>query len=272
MPSSVGRRASLAGEEEDTRRKQASWIQKRVAFSLCAKMAFQCADLVSDVITPLIYFYERSYNLQHSEATETGSASFLELTVGFLPERSCLISVPPELNNATTSLVDHLSMSSVGVLARTFAETDPANQLPTWFDVFYGAHALIAVFVSMYVVYRGLPYLRHCLKPFWSKPKAAKALKLGKKTTRVLAIRTDDEEHGGTKDGVLAEVIETEGLKLAYLKASKWMFWIEDFTGIALSGTRFVHRCLLTGLTLRSVDQVLMLTQFLFSFAMLGCA
>ena len=271
-PSAAGRRAAVSGEEDDARQQQEAWIRKRTAFSLCVKMGFQCADLISDVITPLIYFNERYYNLQHSEATETGSASFLELTVGFLPERSCLISVPPELNNATTSLVDNLSMSSVGVLARTFAETDPANQLPTWFDVFYGAHALIAVFVSMYVVHRGLPYLRHCLKPFRSKPKAAKALKHAENAKRVAAVLTDDEEHGGTKDGVLAEVIETEGLKLAYLKASKWMFWIEDFTGIALSGTRFVHRCLLTGLTLRSVDQVLMLTQFLFSFAMLGCA
>ena len=282
MPSSAaaGLRAVVSGEEEDERLKQESWIRKRTAFSLCVKMVFQCADLFSDVITPLLYFYERYYNLRHSEATETG-ASFLELTVGILPEGSCLISVPPELHNATTTLVDHLSgLSSAGVIAaRTFAETDPAYQLPTWFDlgfdVLYGAHALVAVLVSIYVVQRGLPYLRHCLEPFWSKPessKAAETLRHAKSSIRVAAVRTDDEEHGGTKDGVLAEVIETEGLKLAYLKASKRMFWIEDFSGIVLSGTRFVHRCLLTGLTLRSVDQVLMLTQFLFSFAMLGCA
>ena len=278
MPSSAaaGHRAVVSGEEEDERQKQVSWIRKRTAFSVCVKMGFQCGDLFSDVVTPFIYFYERYYNLRHSEATETGGASFLELTVGFLPDASCLISVPPELSNATTTLVGHLSASSAGVIAaRTFAETDPAYQLPTWFDIVYGAHALIAVFVSMYVVHRGLPYLRHCLEPFRSKPKSGKTaetLQHTKNSTRVAAVRTDDEEHGGTKDGVLAEVIETEGLKLAYLKASKWMFWIEDFLGIVLSGSRFVHRCRLTGLTLRSVDQVLMLTQFLFSFAMLGCA
>ena len=277
MPSSTaaGHRAVVSGEEEDERQRQVSWIRKRTAFSVCVKMGFQCGDLFSDVITPLIYFYERYYSLRHSEAAEAG-ASFLELTVGFLPEGSCLISVPPGLSNATTTLVGHLSASSAGdIAARTFAETDPAYQLSTWFDVFYGAHALIAVFVSLYVVHRGLPYLRHCLEPFWSKPrtdKATKTLQRTKNSTRVAAVRTDDEEHGGTKDGVLAEVIETEGLKLAYLKASKRMFWIEDFAGIIISGSRFVHRCRLTGLTLRSVDQVLMLTQFLFSFAMLGCA
>ena len=274
MPSSAaGLRAAVSGEEEDERRKQESWLRKRTAFSLCVKMGFQCADLFSDMITPLIYFHERYSDLQHSEATETDASSFLELTFGFLPG-SCLISVPPGLNNATTTLANHLSVSSAGgISARTFGEEAvPAYQLPFWFDVLYGAHALVAMFVSLYVVHRGLPYLRHCLEPFWSKqPESAATLNHGK-NVRITAARTDDEEHGGTKDGMLAEVIETEGLKLAYLKASKWMFWIEDFTGIVLSGTRFVHRCLLTGLTLRSVDQVLMLTQFLFSFAMLGCA
>ena len=252
---------------------------------MCVKMWLQCGDLVSDVVTPLIYFYEQNRN-QDNTAAETGT-TFLQLTVGFLPEESCLLAVPSNatLRNATETLVGNLAVPPAGdITANMFAESDPAYQLPGWFDVLYLVHAFVALLISVHVIRSAMPYLRHSFKPFWGKKKVPESSRRGalstlspsdrrrvEKSTRVLAIRTDDEEDGGTKDGVLTEVIETEGLKLVYLKASKRMFWAEDATGIVLSGTRFVHRCRLTGLTLRNADQVLMLTQFLLSFIMFGC-
>ena len=252
---------------------------------MIVKMGLQCGDLVSDVVAPLIYFYEQNRN-QDNTAAETGT-TFLQLTVGFLPEESCLLAVPSNatLRNATETLVGNLAVPPAGdITANMFAESDPAYQLPGWFDVLYLVHAFVALVISVHVIHSAMPYLRHSFKPFWGKKNAAsskrgaQSLTLSpsdrrsvEKSTRVLAIRTDDEEDGGTKDGVLTEVIETEGLKLVYLKACKLMFWAEDATGIVLCGTRFVHRCLLTGLTLRDADQVLMLIQLLLSLVMFGC-
>ena len=272
----------MADEEEDVRRHQASWIRKRTAISLCVKMGFQIADLFSDFVTPILYFYNRG------SASDETSATIIQLKLAFLPDEPCLISVPPgeELRNSTLAFVNTLSTSSLAdITAKIFAENESTLQLPTWFEVLYGAHAVIALCMSLYVVHSGLPYLRHCLEPYWRKNNDTSAAGMGglndalnsfnksrgNKANRVGAVRTDDEEHGGTKDGVLTETIETEGLKLAYLKASKLMFWVEDSLGLILSAYRFVRRCTLTGLTLRSVDQVLMLIQFLLSIAMLGC-
>ena len=180
--------------------------------------------------------------------------------MGFLPEESCLLAVPSNatLGNAAEMLVGNLAEPSAGdITANIFAESDPAYQMPAWFDVIYGVHAIVALLISLRVIRSAMPYLRHSFKPFWGKTKAHEsssrrgalsAMKPSnrrrlKRSTRVLATRTDDEEHGGTKDGVLTKVIETEGLKLTYLKACRLMFWAEDATGILLSGWRFVHRC-----------------------------
>ena len=112
MPSSAGRRAALAGEEEDARRKQATWIQKRTLFSLCVKLALQYIDVISDVVTPGIYFYDRYYrNRADDQAAEAG-ATFLELTVSFLPEESYLLAVPSNitLRYSEETLVGNLAV------------------------------------------------------------------------------------------------------------------------------------------------------------------
>ena len=67
-----------------------------------------------------------------------------------------------------------------------------------------------------------------------------------------------------TNDEVnLTDEIKTQGLLLDYLNATITMFWLEDFTALFLALWRIIHVCRLTGITLKSRDEVLMCTAFL---------
>ena len=68
----------------------------------------------------------------------------------------------------------------------------------------------------------------------------------------------------------LLEQIETDELILGYLRASRYGLFLEEMPGLALASWRLVAVCRHSGLTLRSLSQVQLTVQLLFSAVMFG--